>query len=165
MGKTDSLNAGEMPDISSYETILKRTEALCARREYCISDITPKLRNWGMDENQARQIIKTLLNERFIDEARYSKAFVRDKFRFNKWGRIKIGMLLKMKNIPPSIIKEALGTIDQDEYFKVIKNLIALKRKSIRGNSDYETGLKLMRFGLSKGFEKDVLIKVIGFYE
>jgi len=80
-----------------FETALKKAMALCAGREYCRSDIRQKLSTWSIDATDAEKIISKLVIEKFIDEERYCTAFVRDKFRYNKWGRVKIASALKMK--------------------------------------------------------------------
>lgn len=62
----------------------------------------------------SERIIARLLKERFIDESRYTRFFVNDKLRFNKWGRVKIGYELYKKNIPSPIREESLAAIDEE---------------------------------------------------
>lgn len=144
-----------------YESALKKAMALCSSREYCISEIRSKIIEWGLAEKESQKITDVLVKEKYIDEARYASAFARDKFRFNKWGRIKIGMMLNMKGLHSSLIKEALKSIDQEEYLNVLQDLISSKRKTIKAGNNYEASARLLRYGLSKGFEKDIIMKVI----
>ena len=65
--------------------------ALCAGREMCLSDIRRKLILWGVKSDDTDNILNLLIQGKFIDEKRYAAAFVKDKFRYNKWGKIKIG--------------------------------------------------------------------------
>ena len=67
---------------------LSRLANLCAKAEYCVSDIRQKMARWDLPEGAEDRIVHRLLNERYIDEQRYACAFVRSKFRFNRWGRV-----------------------------------------------------------------------------
>ena len=79
-----------MTNIVTDKDILKQMEMLCSRKEYCVFEINEKLKKFDISHSEKEAIIKTLENNNFIDELRYAKAYVNDKFKFNKWGRIKI---------------------------------------------------------------------------
>jgi len=144
-----------------FETALKKAMALCAGREYCRSDIRQKLSTWSIDATDAEKIISKLVIEKFIDEERYCTAFVRDKFRYNKWGRVKIASALKMKNIPGETINNALGSIDEETYMDALKEMIATQRRKVKAKNQYELKGKLLRFGLSRGFESHLLYDLL----
>lgn len=150
-----------MAESEQYKIFLSKAMALCASREMCSSDIKKKLDVWGIDELQANNIVEQLISEKFIDESRYASAFVKDKFRYNKWGRMKITAHLRIKNIPGDIIKQALDTIDQETYYESIRTIIVAHKKSIRAKNQYDLKAKLLRYGLSKGFESNILYDVI----
>ncbi|MBQ2298361.1 MAG: RecX family transcriptional regulator, partial [Bacteroidaceae bacterium] len=76
-----------------------KLSALCAMGEHCCYDMMKKMRNWEMDEGSEERIIAQLIKEKFIDEERFAKAFVRDKFQYNRWGKIRIIKELKMRKI------------------------------------------------------------------
>ena len=135
--------------------------ALCSRRELCVSDIQAKLESWGLGMTESEKIIQRLIKENFINEERYANAFVKDKFRYNKWGKIKIGFQLRSKKIPATVIKEALDSIDDDTYISVLKDLIKNHKKGIKARNDYEMKSKLLRFGLSRGFESSLLYNLL----
>jgi regulatory protein len=97
-------------------TALKKAMALCAGSEMCYSEIRRKLIPLGINGDDTDKILNLLTRGKFIDEERYAGAFVKDKFRYNKWGRVKIGAALKMKKIPDEIISNALESIDDAEY-------------------------------------------------
>ena len=94
-----------MAENALYKTALTKAMTLCSHREYCNEDIRIKLRSWGVAEEDTEKIIVALIKENFLNEARYSEAFVKDKFRYNKWGRVKIAAHLKAKSIPGEMIK------------------------------------------------------------
>ncbi len=144
-----------------FGTALKKAMALCAGREYCRSDIRQKLSAWSVDASDAEKIISKLVNEKFIDEERYCTAFVSDKFSYNKWGRVKISSALKMKNIPGEIINNALGSIDDETYMAALKEMIAAQRRKVRSKNQYDLKGKLLRFGLSRGFESHLIYDLL----
>ena len=129
-----------------------KAEAYCSSAEHCTSEVKQKLKLWGASEEQVHAIVAFLTHERFIDDMRYSRAFVRDKYRFAKWGRMKIVQSLKQKNISSECIAQALSAIDEDEYKQGLKDLLRQKRKSVSGKNQYERNAKLIRFAVGKGF-------------
>jgi regulatory protein len=154
-----------MADSLLFDTALKKAMSLCAGRELCRSEIRQKLNSWGIAYTDTEKIILQLLKEKFIDEERYSSAFVRDKFRYNRWGKVKIAAALKMKNIPAETITNALGLIDDESYLKAIKDIMTSHRRKIKAKNQYDLKGKLLRFGLSRGFESHLLYDLLNEYE
>jgi regulatory protein len=144
-----------------YKTALKKAMAQCSRREYCGDDIRNKLISWGVGNSESEKIIDVLIRENFVNESRYAKAFVKDKFNYNKWGKIKIASHLKIKKIPSDIIKVALDSIDYDAYTKLLADLITTHRRTVKAKNKYELKAKLLRYGLSKGFESSLLYDIL----
>ncbi|ASB48861.1 regulatory protein RecX [Alkalitalea saponilacus] len=136
-----------------------KAAAICARQEKCISDIEKKLEQWGVENISA--VIKRLVEEKYIDERRFAGFFVRDKFRFNHWGRKKIQWHLFQKQLPRDIIDDALNTINDDEYREVLYSLLASKRRQINQSDPFKVKNSLLRFAGSRGFEYDVIIKCL----
>lgn len=147
-----------------YKTALAKAMAICSKKEQCSSDISKKLQTWGIGSEDGQKIINTLTKENFINEERYAKAFVRDKFKQNKWGKVKIKAHLKVKNIPGNIIGTAVEEIGDEEYLNVINNLISSHRKIIKAKNQYDLKGKLLRYGLSKGFESNMLYDLLNDY-
>ena len=98
------------------DEIRNKAEAYCSVAERCISEVRSKLQQWGLPLEREEAVLQYLQTEKFIDEQRYSIAFVRDKYRFNSWGRVKIAQALKLKRIPSVCISKALEEIDDEEY-------------------------------------------------
>lgn len=135
------------------DEILYKLAARCSTSEQCLSDVEAKLKRYDLSEEERTRILQHLVEEKYIDDKRYAEAFVRDKYRFNKWGRIKIAQGLRMKGIDNGTVNKAMGVIDETEYLHILRELIKAKRKSIRGKSDYEVNGKLIRFAIGRGFE------------
>ena len=132
------------------EEALNRVASYCSAAEHCRAEVNEKLQRWGIAYETIARILKRLETEKYIDDERYCRAFVNDKFRFAKWGKMKIAQGLYMKKIPSDVAWRHLNEIDEED-------LLASKRKSIHAKDDYELNGKLMRFAVSRGFElKDI---------
>jgi regulatory protein len=140
---------------------LNKAMNLCSQREYCREEIHSKLTSWGVEYNDSEKILEILIKENFINETRYASAFVRDKFKYNKWGKVKIGALLKAKNIPGDVIRLALDNIDNEQYTKFIRDLVNGHRRTVKAKNQYDLKAKLLRYGMSKGFESSLLYEIL----
>ena len=131
--------------------------ALCAQAEHCQQDMRDKMRRWEMAPEAQERVIARLVKERYIDDERYARAFVKDKIRYNKWGRCKVQQGLWMKHIDDDIQQRVLDEVDDEEYLAVLKPLLAQKRKSTKAQNDYELNQKLVRFAFGRGFTYDII--------
>ncbi len=145
----------------SYQKALNKAMYLCSKVEKCKSDIRQKLYDWKADPAEHDKLITELEKQKFIDEERYVNYYVREKFEFNKWGKIKIRTMLVQKKIPEKLIKEALNQIPEEKYKETLKNLISQKRKSIKEKEDFKIKTKLLRFAASKGYEPDLILSIL----
>lgn len=131
--------------------------AVCAQAEHCEQEMRDKMKRWGVDIEAQNRVVERLTNERYIDNERYARAFVKDKVRYNKWGRRKVQQALWMKRIDEDIQQRVLDEIDDEEYLKVLVPLLKQKRKSIKAVNDYELNQKLVRFALGRGFDYGII--------
>jgi regulatory protein len=161
MEKTASQQEEKQPEKNRTSEALNRAMALCSKTEYCISDIRQKLESWGLESDKAEDVIVILIKENFINEERYAGAFVRDKYRYNKWGRVKIISQLRAKGIPSAIIDSALSFLDEGEYKQMVRDMLLTHRKSVKAKNQYDLKGKLLRYGLSKGFESSLLYDIL----
>lgn len=133
----------ETTEYSQHELIVK-AEHYAALSEHCAEDIRLKLRQWGASSSDEQTIIAHLTKYGFINHSRYAHAFVHDKLRFQNWGRVKIAYALRAKKIEDSIIDEALGSIDEQDYFTVLRKVASHKKGATRE--------QLLRFLSQRGF-------------
>ena len=134
---------------------------LCALSEHCQHELTEKMRRWGMSDEAQARVMARLVGERYVDDERYARAFVRDKIRYNKWGRRKVEQGLWAKHIDDDIRERVLGEVGDDEYLSVLRPLLQQKRRSVKADSDYELNQKLVKFALSRGFTFDIIRQCI----
>ncbi|MFA9390768.1 MAG: regulatory protein RecX [Prolixibacteraceae bacterium] len=146
---------------SKEKRALSKCMAICSKAEKCVSEIQKKLDVWEIESSGAQEIIDQLIKEKFIDESRFARYYTRDKYRFNHWGKIKIAFQLKMKAIPKSTIDEALGEIDEEEYQNILTKLLQDKARKTKFESEYERNGKLVRFAQGRGFEYELISKLL----
>jgi len=126
---------------------------LCSKSEKCTSEIQDKLKLWGLSAEESESVIKKLITEKYIDDERFARAYAKDKFRFNRWGKQKIEYMLRTKHINQETVKLALEEITDEGYSDELLKLIADKEKSIKAKDQYDKRNKLMRFAMGRGFE------------
>lgn len=138
-----------------------KAAALCAGSEHCRSEIASRLEKWGVETPLANAILDRLEEERYIDEARYARFYAHDKLRYNQWGRLKISQGLRLKQIPREYIRDAVGTLEEEEYLTIIKGVLKNKQRSVKGKNAYERSMKLLRYAAGKGFEPSLVRPLI----
>lgn len=140
---------------------LNRIATYCSRAERCEYDVRKKLVSWELSEEEIKRIIDRLKKERFLDNSRFSRSFINDKLRFNKWGKTKIVYELRKRGIPESIYSPILDELSGDEFEKQLIHILSVKAKSVKGKNEYDKKTKLIRFALGRGFSMDLAIKCV----
>ncbi len=139
------------------QQVMQKLSALCAQAEHCSYEMTEKMRRWGIEEEVQARVMARLTEEKYIDDERYCRLFVREKIKFNKWGRRKVEQALMAKRIDRGIARRVLDEVDDEDYLAVLRPLIKSKRRQLKPMSDYEKTGKLMRFAMSRGFTTDII--------
>ena len=139
------------------QQILAKLTALCSGAEHCSYEMTEKMRRWEVDEATQARVMEYLTREKYVDDSRFCRAFIREKMRFNKWGRRKIELALYQKRIDKSVSAEALDDVDASEYVAILRPLLKQKERAVKANSEYEKNMKLIKFAMSRGFTFDVI--------
>lgn len=144
-----------------YNDALKRASALCSRQEQCTRHIREKLVQWNVEQQDAEKIIQRLTEENFLNDYRFAECFVKDKFRFNRWGKVKIAYMLRLKGIDEDSIQDALDKIDNNAYYQVCADLIRDKSASLKEKNLFTRKGKLYRFAAGRGFDPDLIHRIL----
>jgi regulatory protein len=141
---------------------LNRISAQCARSEYCPADVRDKLLRQGFTPSDADSIVDRLIDEHFIDESRYIRAFIHDKYTYELWGRIKIRFALRAKRLPDELIESALDeAIDEELYTEHLATLIGRKLRSLPQPLTPADRAKVYRFAAQRGYEPALAARVL----
>ncbi|MES2826660.1 MAG: regulatory protein RecX [Bacteroidota bacterium] len=138
-----------------------KAEHYCAYQERSQQEVRNKLYDWGLWPNEVEQVISELIENNFLNEERFARAYVSGKFKIKRWGKIKIKQGLKLKQITDKMIAAALKTIDYDDYLAAILQTAEKKLPLIKEKEPYKRKYKLITYLLSKGFENDLIIEVL----
>jgi regulatory protein len=148
-------------DEKDLQKIISRLRKICSKSEKCSSDIYNYLQKSECTEDEKDMIIEILEKENFISESRYVEAFVNDKIKFNKWGKLKIRYFLEQKGVSEKLINSVLKNIDEKFYEDTLKNIITEKVKSLKKESPEKIYQKVFKFAQSKGFENDLIYRFL----
>lgn len=152
--------AGKSPK-EDLEAVLARIQHYCAYQDRCTKEVDLKLTQWKVSPVKIKKVLSQLKEDGFIDEERYARIFVRSKFHINKWGRVKIRYELRGRSIPENLIAKAMGEIGEDDYMRTIRELIIKKNKEINSGKHLNIREKIITFVTGKGFEFDLISKVL----
>ena len=146
--------------MEEYSKVLDRLQAQCSKREYCSSDIMRKaMTAFDGDREQAAKLLDSLVQDKFVDDARYAAAFAREKSRLSGWGPAKISYMLVGKGIPRDVVREALKEIDEAEADRKMRSVLETKYRTLAG--DPQEKFKLLKFGLTRGYDYDKIAPVV----
>lgn len=130
---------------------------LCSRSEQCSADIRKKIIAYELIDEIVEEILEKLKLEKFLNDERYVKAYVSDKFKINKWGKIKIRHNLRMKGLPEDLIQNQLDEIDPEKYKKVLIKTMKDKAKAVKKKDRFEKMGQIIRFTQTRGFEPELI--------
>jgi len=150
----------ESKKLTTKETFAKAA-LICSKSEKCSFDIRKKLIDWGLDKYDAEAVVEELKQEKYIDDERYVKAYVRDKFRLSKWGRTKIRYYLKQKGFAEDLILVGFEEIEEEKYVKLLLQIMRQKSKIIKSKNRFDKMGKIIRFAQNRGFEPEYIHKYL----
>ncbi|MGM0621291.1 MAG: regulatory protein RecX [Bacteroidota bacterium] len=137
--------------------VYTRMAALCSRAEQCSPDIRKKIIAAGLSDDEAGDIIEKLKAEKFIDDQRYANFYVAEKFRINKWGRIKIRYYLRMKGLDDALIQNGLNELDEEKYQQTLIKTLKEKARTVKKKNKFEKMGQIIRFAQNRGFEPELI--------
>ena len=143
------------------DQVLDKMAKYCAYQERCVKEVRDKLKTFDIAEEDKTKILDYLLDNRFVNDERYAKAFVRGKVNQSGWGINKIRFHLIQKGIDKDIIDEALGQTDEEAYRQRLIEILKTKAKTIKAASDFEKKRKLAAYAMQKGFEGSLVWEVV----
>ena len=145
----------------TVEEAKKGLERYCSYQERCHKGVEKKLYEMRMIPEACELIILHLLEHNFLNEERYAKSFARGKFNIKNWGKRRIEVELKQRNISKYNIDLALKEIEDEVYHDRIK-FLALKKYELLSEKDiYKKKQKLINFLLRKGYENYLVYDVV----
>jgi len=140
---------------------IEKAMSYCSKMERCRYDLQQKFYKWGLNEADTEKVFAKLNEGKFIDEERYVESYVRGKFIYSKWGKVKIKYNLMLKGIEEALIDKHIDTIDQEEYEALINEQIRKKNFSLTIDDSYQRKSKLIRFAQGRGYETEIALACV----
>lgn len=147
--------------VYSLNEAREKVRAYCVYRERSHREVSDKLREYGLYSEASDQLLSELIEENYLNEERFARAFVRGKFNQKKWGRQKIRQALYLHQLSDYVLKKAFSEIDEDEYLITLKLLLAKKGRNLREQNVYIRQRKLADYLIRKGYESDLVWDLI----
>lgn len=138
-----------------------KIEYFCAYQERSHSEVEKKLFDWGMDSEQRAILVADLISNNFLNELRFAEAYVSGKFRIKKWGKRKIILHLKQKQVSDYSINKAIQEIEGVEYFQTAEALVKRKYEEIHKGTKWEVRKKVISYMINKGYEADLIHQIL----
>lgn len=116
----------------------------------------------GFSDQQVEEIVVALIKERFVDDARFAGAYVRDKARFAGWGAVKIAYNLKGLGVAESVVKAAIAENMENFAPDRLKEILHKKWNGLKpGLALQQKREKVLRFALGRGFQYGQIMDII----
>ncbi len=141
----------------SLQEATKKMEHYCAYQERCHMEVTEKLKEMNMIPEAIDQILGHLIQENYLNEERFAKAFARGKFNIKKWGANRIIRELKFRDVSPYNIKSALSEITDEDYLKTFDELARKRLNQIKETNNLKKKKKLVDYLLYRGWESHLV--------
>jgi regulatory protein len=133
----------------------------CAYRERSAAEVRQKMQRMGLDPGDAETLLQRLQVEGFQSETRYARAFTRDKYSLEQWGRVRIRRQLREKGVDEATIAEALTHIEEPLYRANLSRLLLRQAAGLRGISGFELRARLLRYVSGKGYESGLAMQLL----
>lgn len=147
--------------IYSKQEVLVKLQKYCAYQERSELQVAMKCKQYAMTEVETSEIIEALKQSKFLDQVRFSKAFVDGKFKTKGWGKQKIKQGLKLAGVSGIDITNSIQGLNSVDYLLKLETLAQKKWQTIKSEDDFEKRNKLIRFLLGKGYEMDDVMNAI----
>ncbi len=146
----------------SLKEALRKAAMFCAYQERTQQEVRDRLKEWGVFGDDAEEVIAELIQQNYLNEERFAKAFAGGKFRVKGWGRRKIKQHLQQRGISGYNLDQAMNEIAATDYRHTLTELLDKKRQSLRDSNPLVIRQKLVRYALSKGYESELIFAVLG---
>jgi regulatory protein len=139
----------------------KKLEYYCSYQERCHQEVRQKLKGMYMIPEAIDTIMVSLIRHDYLNESRFARLFVQGKFRIKKWGKKRLTIELKRRDISAYNIKEALKQISDFEYLEAFHELATKKAGNIKESNSFKKKKKLADYLLIRGWESHLVYEKV----
>lgn len=137
----------------TFDEIKLKLVNYCVYQDRCHAEVEQKMREFMLIEEAKDEIILYLLKENYLNEERFTRSYIRGKFYIKHWGRNKIKINLKQKQISEKLINTCFDEIYEPDYEKTLKKMFEDYYSKQLGIKEYQRKAKTIKYLMGKGFE------------
>lgn len=145
----------------SKQEALEKLQQYCIYQDRCQQEVKQKLFSLGIYGNEADDILVKLIQNDFVNEERFARAYVSGKYKLKRWGRLMIINKLQARGISKYCINKGLEEIVEERYIENLKYLIDKKKPTIKVNRKYQLNQKLATYVIGKGYESTLVWEIL----
>jgi regulatory protein len=119
--------------ISANQVVFRKIKDYCRYQPRTHQQVRRKLYDWKLKRNTVETLLAALIEERLVNESHYAISYAGERFRINGWGKNKVQAELRKRQISPYCIREALASVDPEQYEKELRRLADKKWASFQG--------------------------------
>ncbi len=141
----------------TYKQALVKAAAYCAYQERTQHQVRTKAREWELEPDEVEELVAEMVTQKFVDEERYARSYVRGKYAARRWGRRLLVQGLREQKLSEYCIRAGMSEIDPDVYWEKLLELAAKKVRGVAGESHpMKRKAKVLAYLASKGYESDL---------
>ena len=149
----------------TFQEIKQKLINYCVYQDRCHSEVEQKMREFLLIEEAKEEILLYLLKENYLNEERFTRSYIRGKFYIKHWGKNKIKINLKQKDIPEKLITKCFDEIYDEDYHKTILKIYTDYFSKQHGLKEYQKKSKTIKYLISRGFEYEKILLAIEDFE
>jgi regulatory protein len=146
----------------TFDEIKQKLVNYCVYQDRCHYEVEQKMKEFLLIDEAKEEIMLYLLQENYLNEERFTRSYIRGKFYIKHWGKTKIKIHLKQKQIPEKLINACFDEIDENDYEKIIRKIYDDYYSKQKGLKEYQRKSKTIKYLMSRGFEYE---KINGIFE
>ncbi|WP_438829985.1 regulatory protein RecX [Chryseobacterium oncorhynchi] len=137
----------------TFDEIKQKLVNYCVYQDRCHAEIEQKMKEFLLIDEAKEEIFLYLMKENYLNEERFTRSYIRGKFYIKHWGKNKIKMNLKQKQISEKLISMCFDEIHDDDYIKTITRIYEDYSSKQKGLQEYQKKSKTIKYLMGRGFE------------
>ena len=148
------------PDGPGLDKALAVAYRYLNQRERTEAEVRARLeRADGVERPDAEQAIAILLEQGYLDDARFARLFAQDKRELDQWGSDRIRQALYARGVTSELVEEAIAT--QPGESEIDRALALLRRRFPAPAGDRRERERALGMLLRKGYDSDLALDAI----
>ena len=146
----------------TFDEIKLKLVNYCVYQDRCHAEVEQKMREFLLIDEAKEEIMLYLMKENYLNEERFTRSYIRGKFYIKHWGKTKIKIHLKQKQISDKLISICFDEIHEDDYEKTIRKIYQDYYDKQSGLKDYTRKAKTIKYLIIRGYEYEKIIDNFG---